>query len=106
MTHTEAVLLVRDDQPQVSEGSFVRHQCVGADDEVQLPHRDFFPDHCLVLWGQRARQQTHTDAQGLQQRPQTCVMLLRQDLRGRHQCRLAAVGDGQVSGGSGSAFSA
>ena len=90
----EAVLLVDDDQTQVGELDLVLDECVGADHQTGLAARDRGEQGGALLPLVPPREPEGLDAQGPEPAGEPPPMLLGQELRGRHQGRLAAALDG------------
>ena len=89
--HAEAVLLVGDHQAQVGKFHAAGEQGMGANGKVDLSGGELFQNGAFGLGGGGACQQGAANVQPLHQGGQTLVVLPGQDLRGGHQCRLAAV---------------
>ena len=66
LTHTKAVLLVGDDQPQIVECGGVGYQRMGADNEVHSAFGDLLSALPLLLGGQRTGQQFAADTKRCQ----------------------------------------
>ena len=75
LVHAKAVLLVRDDQPQVPEGDLLADQGVGADGQVHLSGGDGRLHGPVLLGGEASRQQGAAQPGGLQQRGEGLVVL-------------------------------
>ena len=99
----EPVLLVDDRQRQPREVDRLADDGVGADHDLRLSGRDRVVDLALRPRAERAGQELRTGAEPLEERRKPDVMLAREDLGRRHQCRLPAGphGGGQRDGGDG-----
>jgi hypothetical protein len=91
----EAVLFVGDGEAEVLELDPVFEQGVGADDEVQVsPDGELFEHGLAGLSFHISRQETHPDAEAFEVFGNGLVVLLGQDLCGRHEGGLVAVVEG------------
>src|SRR4029077_16231963 len=88
------MLLVHDHQARLRKLYFLFQQSVSADDELRVSLRNVAADFPLAVGLQRAGQQNDAVSGILQNSARGKVMLLRQNLRGRHQPPLASVFDG------------
>ncbi len=90
---TEAVLLIRDHQPQALVLNALLEERMGADDQCRLSRFDGPTAFSPLCSRQRARQQHRMIRQGIgrQECLQLLIVLHRQNLRRRHQRGLAAV---------------
>ncbi len=93
LRHAETVLLVDDGEPQAVEGDLVLEERVRADRELRLALRDRLQGGLLRARLEAAREPAHLHAQRLQPVRELQVVLLGQDLRGRHERHLPAVLD-------------
>ncbi len=92
------MLLINNDQPRLRELNFFFQQSMSADHELRISLRDVAADFALAVSLQRAGQQNDAVAGILQNPPRRKIMLLRQNLGGRHQCHLISVFDGDDRG--------
>ena len=88
------MLLVNDDQPRLRELDFLFQQSMRADDELRISLRDMAADFALAVALQRAGQQDDAVSRILQNSARGKIMLLRQNLRRRHQRDLITIFDG------------
>ena len=98
MTDAEPVLFVDDDQPQLSEGDVRFQQGVGADQDLESALGQLFQQGVSVRLLQPAGQQSDAIAALGKQAPGVVVVLLRQDLGGRHEGYLGAILHGDRAG--------
>jgi hypothetical protein len=89
----EAVLLVDDREPEFCELHAFLEERVRADRELDLARGDGLHGLLLLAALQRARKPRDLHAQGCQPVRELEVMLLGEDFRRRHECRLPAVLD-------------
>ena len=95
LRHAKAVLLIRHDRTQPSEGHALLDECVRADHDLRCPAFDC-GERCALLRGaHRAGQQRASDAQLFEQRCKRFGMLRRENLGRRHKRGLIAVLRGQ-----------
>ena len=92
------VLLVDDAQRQVAERDALLDQGMRPHDDVRLPVPDPFSNRFALLRRQRGGEEGDTDRQSRRPFQEPPVMLLRQDLRGRHHRGLHAVPPGDHRG--------
>ena len=93
LVDTETVLLVDHDDGETLEADGLRQQGVGADQEIDLARREPLEDGAALGRSLRAGQQLDRDARARQHLADRGVVLLGQQLRGRHQRGLVAGGD-------------
>ncbi len=89
--HAEAVLLVHHRQPQAGEGHLFLEQGMGAHRHVGAALGHGSQHGVLLLLRQAGDEPRHLEAQGLQPGGELGVMLLGEDLRGRHHGGLVAI---------------
>ena len=99
LVHAEAVLLVGNHQPQLPEHRGLGQQGVGAHRHRRRAVGQLFPGLPLLPLGHGAGEQYRFHAQRRKQPGKGRRVLLRQNFRGSHQRRLAAVPGGQIGGG-------
>ena len=95
----EAVLFIRDRATQPHEYRAVGQQRVGADNDITGAVFEPFAHLALLRGGHRAGQQIDRDAGIGKQLGKSQVMLMRQNIRGRHKGRLIAVFDAVITHG-------
>ena len=88
LVHAEAVLLIRDHQRQIGKRHVLRQKRVGAHDQIDLSGGKGCLDLPLFLRRHGAGQFFHPQVVRSEKAPERGKMLLRQDLRRRHECRL------------------
>ena len=101
LRHTKAVLLIGNDHTQVRKHRSIGQQRMSAHRQINGAGGNGLPDGLLFRLLHRAGQQPNTQTQRRKQLLQGLVMLLSQDLRRRHQCRLLVIVSRQI-GRSGS----
>ncbi len=89
----EAVLLVHDGEPELRERDPFLEERVGADGELRLRARDGVERRLLLARLEAAREPRDLHAERFQPMGELEVVLLGEDLRGRHEGRLPAVLD-------------
>src|SRR6185437_1466641 len=92
LEHAEAVLLVHDDKAQAREASVLFEQGLGADDQLRLCGGGAAAESGVLGAGDESDAVAGQAAAGVE------IVLLRQDLGGRHQRHLPAVFDGDDGG--------
>ena len=105
LLHTEAMLLVDDDQAEIGEVGLILLQCVGADDELCIAAHDAALRLALGRGVERAGKKHDLVRSPGARRDGVCEQLARgevvlrgEDLGGRHQRDLGAVLDGNQRG--------
>ena len=93
LPHAEAMLLVDDGEPQAVEGHLVLEERVRADGELRLAAGDGLQRGLLRARLEAAGEPAHLHAQRLQPVRELEVVLLGEDLGGRHERHLPAVLD-------------
>ena len=90
LLHAEAVLLVRDGKTEIVKAHVLREQGVRADGDIAhaLLQRGF--DRAFFLCLHRAGQKAYADAERREKALQGFYMLLRQNLRRRHESALVS----------------
>ena len=101
LENPEPVLLVDHSQRQVAERDALLDQGMRSHDDVRLPVPDPFPNRFALLRRQRGGKERDPDRQSRRPFQEPPVMLLRQDLRGRHHRGLHAVPPGDHRGDPG-----
>ena len=85
LPHTEAVLLIRDHQPQPGVDHIIGEEGVGSHQQVNLPVRQGTLHGVLLPHGHGPRQLLHPHSQRREQACKRFAVLLRQNLRWRHK---------------------
>ena len=91
LCHTEAVLLIGNDHTQIRKNGSIRQQGMGSHRKIDLSGSDLLPYLPFFFFFHRARQQRNTQPQRGEDFAEGLIMLLCQDFRRRHQCRLMMI---------------
>ena len=97
LCHTEAVLLVRNYQPQPCKGNLFLKNRMGAHHQCHAAVRQCFVNLPPFLGTDRAGEQPHRHAQRLQKLLHGVIVLHRQNFRRSHQSTLHAVPGGKIA---------
>ena len=93
LRHTEALLLIDDEEPKILEMDVRLKDPVGPDQDIELPVRELLQDFLLFLRRAETAQHINPDAKMVHPLPEGHQMLLGQDRRRCHDRHLAAIHD-------------